>query len=90
MPAPPARKPAAAAKLIAELQNVKMDLLSAQCAADRLRQQFSLKEIVALGERQTLERAIASARSLARFFSQLEAEISVESDDPKASFSSSL
>jgi hypothetical protein len=57
-------------RLIADLRTAKVELLSAQCAADRLRLRYSPQDIVSLGERQTLERAIASVRALSRYFSQ--------------------
>jgi hypothetical protein len=61
------------ARLISDLRTAKIELLSAQCAADRLRLHYSLQDIAAIGERQTLEGAIASARALHQFFSEIEA-----------------
>jgi len=72
-----ARKPGNV-RLMADLQAAKVELLSAQCAVDRLRLQYSVEEIISIGERETLERAIASAHALNRFFSQLEAQIKAE------------
>jgi hypothetical protein len=66
------------ARLIADLQSAKVELLSAQCAADRIRLQYSVEDIVSFGERQTLKRAIASVEALSRFFSQIEAQLKVE------------
>ena len=57
-----------------------VELLSAHCAADRVRLQYSPQDIVAFGERRALERAIASAEALHRFFSQIEAQINHEED----------
>ena len=72
------------ARLVSDLRTAKVELLSAQCAADRLRLHYSLQDIVAFGERQTLERAIASARALNRFFSEIEAEFPAgENEDPR-------
>ncbi|HUO24491.1 MAG TPA: hypothetical protein VMU61_02420 [Candidatus Aquilonibacter sp.] len=65
-------KQAGIARLISDLRAAKVELLSAQCAADRLRLQYSLQEIVSFGERQTLKGAIASAAALCRFFSSIE------------------
>ena len=70
-------------RLISDLQAAKIELLSAQCAADRLRLQYSLRDIVAFGERQALERAIATARALNQFFSQIEAELPVEESEDR-------
>lgn len=62
------------ARLISEVRAANLELLSAQSAADRLRVRYTVQDIAALGERRTLERAIASARALNRFFSEIEAE----------------
>jgi len=62
-------------RLTADLAAAKVELLSAQCATDRIRLQYSPQDIVTFGERQTLERAIASAEAVHRFFSQIAAQI---------------
>ena len=62
-------------RLRTDLTAAIVELLSAQCAADRIRLQYSPQDIVALGEPQTLKRLIASADALYRFFSQIEAQI---------------
>jgi len=59
-------------RLISDLRSAKVELLSAQCAADRLRLQYSVEDIVSFGERQTLEKAIASAHALQGFFAVIE------------------
>jgi len=59
-------------RLISDLRSAKVELLSAQCAADRLRLQYSVEDIVSFGERQTLEKAIASAHALQDFFAVIE------------------
>jgi hypothetical protein len=63
------------ARLIADLRTTKIELLSAQCAADRLRLRYSVHELVSLGERKTVEQIIASVQALARYVSQIEAEL---------------
>ena len=63
------------ARLLADLRNAKVELLSAQCAADRLRMQYSVADIVSHGESQTLKGAIASASALCRFFSTIEEQM---------------
>jgi hypothetical protein len=68
------------ARLTADLSAAKVELLSAQCAADRVRLQYSVQDIVAFGERPALKRAIASAEALYRFFSQIEAQLNDEED----------
>ena len=62
-------------RLSADLAAARVELLSAQCAADRVRLQYSIEDIVAFADRQALEHAIASAEALCRFFSQLGAQI---------------
>jgi hypothetical protein len=66
---------AAIGRLISDVRAVKVELLSAQCAADRLRMQYSIADIVAFGERQSLKGAIASADALCRFFASIAEQI---------------
>lgn len=66
------KRQAGIARLISDLRAAKVALLSAQCAADRLRLQYSAEAIVTLGERQTLKGAIASAGALCRFFTSID------------------
>lgn len=63
------------ARLLSDLRAAKVELLSAQCAADRLRLQYSVADIVSFGEPHTLKGAIASAGALCRFFSSIEDQI---------------
>jgi hypothetical protein len=63
------------ARLKADLAAASVELLSAQCAADRVRLQYSPQDVVAFGERRALRRAITSAEALHSFFSQIEAQI---------------
>ncbi len=65
-------KPAGVGRLISDLRSAKVELLSAQCAADRLRLQYSVADIVSFGEPQTLQSAIASASALCRFFASIQ------------------
>lgn len=64
-------KHAGIARLISDLRTAKVELLSAQCATDRLRLQHSLDDIVSFGERQALQAAIASAGALCRFYNSI-------------------
>ena len=66
------KKPPDVARLTSDLRSAKIELLSAQCAADRLRLQYSPKDIVSFGERNALKGAIASAVALCRFFAALD------------------
>jgi hypothetical protein len=69
------RKRAGIARLASDLRSAKIELLSAQCATDRLRLQYSVEDIVSFGERQALIGAIASAGALCRFFSSIENQL---------------
>lgn len=64
-----------AARLKADLAAACVELLSAQCAMDRVRLQYSPRDIVAFAERSAVKKAVASAEALCRFFSQIEAHI---------------
>jgi hypothetical protein len=63
------------ARLKADLAAAAVELLSAHCAADRVRLQYSPQDIVSFGERAALKRAISSAEALYRFFSLIETHI---------------
>jgi hypothetical protein len=67
-------------RLRADLAAAGVELLSAQCAADRVRLQYSAQDIVGFGEPQALKRAIASAEALHSFFSQIAAELKKQQD----------
>ena len=69
------RKQIDIAHLKAGLTAAGVEILSAQCATDRLRLQYSPEEIVAFGDRSTLKKAIASSQAVYRFFSVLEVQI---------------
>ncbi len=67
-----ARRQSEIARLGSDLRTAKIELLSAQCAADRLRLQYSVQDIISFGEPQLLKGAIASAAAVFRFFASLE------------------
>ncbi len=69
------RKHAEIVRLSSDLRTAKIELLSAQCAADRLRLQYSVEDIVSFGERQALKGAIASAAAVCRFFASVEQQM---------------
>lgn len=77
---PAVRRQIDLARLTADLAVARVELLSAQCAADRVRLQYSVQDIVAFADRHALKQAIASADALHRFFSQLGAQIKNEDD----------
>ena len=56
-----------------DFRSATIELLSAQCATDRVRLRYSVEEVVACAERGDLKKAIASAGFLHRFFVHLEA-----------------
>ena len=68
------------ARLQADLTAAGVEVLSAHCAADRIRLKYSPQDIVTFGERRALQRAIASAEALHNFFSEIEAQISRQED----------
>ena len=68
------------ARLNADVCAASVELLSAHCAADRIRLQYSIEDIVAFGERKALKRAVTSVEALHRFFSQIEARLTATED----------
>ena len=77
---PGANKQIDIARLKADLAAADVELLSAHCAMDRIRLQYSPQDIAAFGERRSLQRSIASAQAVHRFFSQIEAQIGRQED----------
>jgi hypothetical protein len=75
-------KPAGAGRLISDLRSAKLELLSAQSATDRLRLQYSVADIIFLGEPYTLRGAIAPANVLCRFFASIEDQMK-QAEQPK-------
>ncbi|HUA15447.1 MAG TPA: hypothetical protein VMG31_09125 [Verrucomicrobiae bacterium] len=72
---PAVRKQVDVARLTADLAAAAVELLSAQCASDRIRLQYSPQDIVKFGDPQTLHRALNSVEALNRFFSQISAQM---------------
>ncbi len=60
------------ARLNADLSAAGIEILSAHCAADRVRLQYSPEEIAAFGEPNALRKAITSSLAIYRFFSTVE------------------
>ena len=71
------------ARLKADLAAACIELLSAQCAMDRVRLQYSPHDVVACAERSAVKKALASAEALYRFFSQIEAHIKHREDSKR-------
>lgn len=68
------------ARLKADVAAASVELLSAHCATDRIRLQYSPQDIAAFGERHALQQAIASAEAVYRFFSQIEQHFNRQKD----------
>jgi hypothetical protein len=62
-------------RLMAELTALKVELLSAQCAMDRMRLQYSPHDIVMFADRQALKRVIGSGEAIHDFCSQLQVQM---------------
>jgi hypothetical protein len=58
-------------RLTADVRSVGVELLSAMCAADRLRLHYSPEDIARYGERHVLQKAIASVNALSDYFSAI-------------------
>ena len=67
-------------QLNAELRHAQLELLSAQCAADRLRLRFPAEDIARHAQRDILRRAVSSAAALQEFYSHVAKQV----DDPGA------
>lgn len=65
------KKPVDVARLKADLAAASVELLSAHCAADRVRLQYSPQEVVSYADHKALKRAIACSEAVYRFFSQI-------------------
>ena len=80
---PAVRKQIDVNRLRADVSAAAVELLSAHCAADRVRLQYSPQDVALHGEPQALKRAIASAEALHRFFTQVGAHFRHEEQDNK-------
>lgn len=68
------------ARLKADVAAASVELLSAHCATDRIRLQYSPQDIAAFGDRRSLQQAILSAEAVCRFFSQIEHHFNRQQD----------
>lgn len=62
-------------RLEADVAAAGVEILSAHCAVDRIRLQYSPHDIVKFTERHTLKKAIASAEAVHRFLALIEHEL---------------
>jgi NADPH-dependent 7-cyano-7-deazaguanine reductase QueF len=72
---PGAKKQVDVIRLKADLAALKVEMLSAQCAMDRVRLQYAPQDIIVFGEGQTLKRILASLQALQQFSEQIESQI---------------
>jgi hypothetical protein len=63
-------------QLNAELRHAQLELLSAECATDRLRLRFSLEDVASYGQHDVLRQAMASATALHDYYSHIARQIS--------------
>src|ERR1700756_2263357 len=71
----------AVVQLNTELRRAELELLSAECATDRLRLRFSVQDIAHFAKREILRKAIDLAGSLHGYYSSLRKQMPV--DDPE-------
>jgi len=60
----------------AELRNAQLEMLSAECATDRLRLRYSREDVASYGQRDVLRKAVASATALHDYYSRLARQVS--------------
>jgi hypothetical protein len=61
----------AIAQMNSELRNAQLELLSAECATDRLRLRFSTEEVARYGQRDVVRKAVASATALHEYYGNI-------------------
>jgi hypothetical protein len=79
--APGVKKHIDIARLKSDLAAASVEMLSAHCATDRVRLQYSTHDVIEHGERRTLQRAIGSAEAVYRFFSQIAAQLNEQENE---------
>src|ERR1700741_3058999 len=62
----------------AELRHAQLDLLSAQCATDRLRLRFSIQDLARYGEKDVLRKTIGTAVALNEYYTSIQNEMPEE------------
>jgi hypothetical protein len=68
----------AIAQMNSELRHAQLDLLSAQCATDRLRLRFSVEDLARYGERHVLRKTIGTAIALNEYYLSIQNEMPPE------------
>ena len=69
------------ARLNADIAAASVELLSAHCAADRVRLQYSPKDVASFADPNALKRAITSSEAVYRFFAEVAAEMVERRED---------
>jgi len=70
----------AIAQMNADLRHAQLDLLSAECATDRLRLRFSAADLARYGERDVLRKAIGTAITLNEYYLSIQNEMPADSN----------
>lgn len=65
----------AIAQMNSELRNAQLELLSAECATDRLRLRFSAENVARHGQRDVLRKAVASAVALHEYYGDIARQV---------------
>jgi hypothetical protein len=69
------RKQVDVTRLKADVAAAGVEILSARCAVDRIRLQYSPHDVVQIAEHSTLRKAITSAEAVYRYFALIELEL---------------
>ena len=74
----------AIAQMNSELRNAQLELLSAQCASDRLRLRFSAEEVARYGHKDVVRKAVAAATALHEYYGQVARHIETANSNQSA------
>ena len=58
-------------RLKADIAAASVEILSAHCAVDRVRLNYTPQDVISFSDRKILKRSITSAEALCRFYTQL-------------------
>lgn len=72
------RKQIDSVRLKADLAAASVEVLSAHCAVDRLRLNYSPQDVVSFADPKALKRAITSAEALWRFFGHIARQLELK------------
>jgi len=71
----------AIAQMNSDVRHAQVDLRSAQCATDRLRENFSVEDVARYGEKDSLRKAINSAVAVHDFFESIQRAMTAQEMD---------